>query len=142
MDQTAILKNRNNKGVTLIEMMFALVILLIMSLAVMQTALLGIATNVQNTLRDEAVSIAEMRINQLTSLPFTATLTDPSLVAPGTTPAEAVVTRSFRGFSVQYTPTRTITDISASSKQITITVTWDYKGKSYTHGVTTIMRRQ
>lgn len=132
----------NNKGVTLIEMMFALVILLIASLALMQTALLGISTNVQNTLRDEAVSVAEMRINELTSRPFTASVTDPWLDAPGTTPAETVVPRTFRGFTVHYTPTRTITNISPTSKQITITITWDYKGRSYTHGVTTIMRRQ
>ena len=138
MARNAILTNR---GVTLIEMMFALVILLIMSLALMQTALLGISTNVQNPLRDEAVSIAEMRINQLTNLPFTATTTHADLQALGMV-TEAVVPRNFRGFGVDYAPTRIITDISPTIKQITITVTWNYKGKSFTHGVTTIMRRQ
>lgn len=131
----------NKKGVTLIEMMISLIILLVVSLALMQTALLGLSMNVQNQIRNEAVNVAEMRMNQLTGLPFTRTVTDPSLVAPGTAPAETVVPRNFRGFSIIFTPTRTIADINASSKQITIVVTWNYKGQAYTHGVTTIMRR-
>ncbi len=129
----------NKKGVTLIEMMIALVILLIVSLALMQTAMLGISTNVQNALRDEAVNVAEMRMNQLTSLPFTATVTHTELTSSGT---ETVIPRSFRGFSMDYTPTRTITDINTNSKQITISVAWSYKGRLYTHGITTIMRKQ
>ena len=60
----------NKKGVTLIEMMIALVILLVVSLALMQTAIIGISMNVQNALRDEAVNVAEMRMNQLRSMPF------------------------------------------------------------------------
>jgi len=123
----------NKKGVTLIEMMIALVILLVVSLALMQTALIGIKANLQNTLRDEAVSVAEMRINQLRSLPFDSI---------STAPAEAEVTRNFRGFTQIYTPTRTIDDINANSKQISILVSWTYRGKDYSHGVTTIVRKQ
>lgn len=142
MERTAILTN--NKGVTLIEMMFALVILLIMSLALMKTALLGISVNVQNALRDEAVGIAEMRINQLTNLPFTATTTHPDLQTGGgtVTVTEAAVSRDFRGFRINYTPTRRLTQISATSIQITMSVAWNYRDKSYTHEVTTMMRRQ
>lgn len=135
----------NKKGVTLIEMMISLVILLVVSLALMQTALLGISTNVQNQIRDEAVNVAEMRMNQLTSLPFetgTPPIPTPFLVAPGNVPAETGVPRNFRGFIITFTPTRTIVDINANSKQITISVAWNYKGNAYTHGVTTIMRRQ
>ncbi len=121
----------NKKGVTLIEMMIALVILLVVSLALMQTALIGIKANLQNTLRDEAVSVAEMRINQLRSLPFDS-IPD----------AETPVTRDFRGFTQTYTPTRTIDVINANSKQISILVSWTYRGKDYSHGVTTIVRKQ
>lgn len=131
----------DNKGVTLIEMMMALVILLIVSLALMQTATLGIAINLQNALRDEAVNVAEMRMNHLTSLPFTSTVTHADL-APVIDFTESGIPRSFRGFSVNFTPTRTIADINANSKQITISISWDYRGKSYSHGITTIMRKQ
>ena len=130
----------NNRGVTLIEMMISLVIILIVSLALMQTALVGINTNVQNSMRDEAVSVAEMRMNDLRSLPFTETLTHADL-ASGTTTATPVP-RNLRGATIQYTPSQTISDINTSAKQITISVAWSYRGKSYNHSITSIMRRQ
>jgi prepilin-type N-terminal cleavage/methylation domain-containing protein len=132
----------NKKGVSLIEMMIALVILLVVSLALMQTALLGTSTNVKNQLRDEAVNIAEMRMNQLRSLPFTELNTSDYLKAPGDTPAETVVQRNFRGFSIDYTPARTISDISTDTKQVTIMISWSYRGQAYTHGITSIMRKR
>ena len=131
----------NKKGVTLVEMLVALTILLIVSLALMKTALLGITANVQNALRDEAVSIAEMKINQLTSRPFTETLIHSDLTATTNAP-EAAVRRNFRGFFVDFTPRLTIADLNANSKQMTISVAWAYRGTSYTHSVTTIMRKQ
>lgn len=133
----------NNKGVTLIEMMISLVILLIVSLALMQTASLGMSTNVKNKIRDEAVNIAEMRMNHLRSLPFTDTFTHADLAATGGVDVtEAVVQRDFRNFHIDFTPKRKIADISTAAKQITITVSWNYRGQTYTHGVTTIVRKQ
>jgi len=131
----------NNKGVTLIEMMVAIVILLIVSLALMQTSLVGISTNVKNLMRDEAVNIAEMRINQLRNQQFTASTVSSALTAT-TDAAEAALQRSFRGFSVDFTPSLTIADITGDTKQITVTVSWSYKGKANSQGMTTIMRRQ
>jgi prepilin-type N-terminal cleavage/methylation domain-containing protein len=130
----------NKKGVTLIEMMISLLIILIVSLALMQTTLVGMNTNQINLLRDEAVSVAEMRMNQLKSLPFTNTAVDSNLNAGVT--VEAVVSRTINGFSLIYRPTRTITDVSADSKQIAITITWNYKNKNYSHSVISIMRKQ
>lgn len=57
----------DNKGMSLVEVMVALVILLFVSLAMMQTALVSIESNMRNVLRDEAVSIAEMRMNDAKS---------------------------------------------------------------------------
>jgi type IV pilus assembly protein PilV len=125
----------NNKGMTLIEVMFALVILLISSLALMQTATLGISMNVQNALRDEAVNVAEMEMNDLRSRPF-----DNIASAAITT----VASRNFRGFTVNYTITPTVTDINASSqqsKQITVAVAWSYRNKDYKHEITTLLRK-
>jgi prepilin-type N-terminal cleavage/methylation domain-containing protein len=131
----------NKKGVTLIEMMISLVILLIVSLALIKTQTLGLATNVKNQLRDEAVNIAEMRMNNLRSLPFNDTLIHADLTATaGTT--EAAIRRNFRGFFIDFTPTRTITNISTDAKQITVTVSWSYMGQASSHGVMTIMRKQ
>jgi prepilin-type N-terminal cleavage/methylation domain-containing protein len=131
----------NKKGVTLIEMMISLVILLIVSLALMKTQSLGLSSNVKNQLRDEAVNIAEMRMNQLRSLPFNDTLIHADLTATaGVT--ETAVRRNFRGFFIDFTPRRKIADISTDAKQITITVSWSYLGQTNSHGVMTIMRKQ
>ena len=126
----------NNKGMTLIEIMIALVILLISSLALMQTASLGITMNVQNVLRDEAVNVAEIEMNDLRSRPFD------NIASAATT---TVVSRNFRGFTVDYTVTPTVTDINASSqqsKQISVSVAWSYRNKDYKHEITTLLRKQ
>lgn len=130
----------NKKGVTLIEMMISLLIIMIVFLALMQTTVIGLSTNLQNSLRDEAVGIAEMRMNELKGLRFTNSSVDANLAAGVT--AEADVSRNIRGFSVNYSPTRTIADISFDSKQITIMITWSYKNHNYTHTITSIMRKQ
>lgn len=135
MGRTAV---SNNRGVTLIEVMISFVLILIVSLALMQTQLLGISTNVQNQLRDEAVNVVEMRLSQLRNRPFTEAVTHTDLAPTAGTP-EAAVTRKIRGFTVDFTPSRQIVDISPEAKQITITVQWSYRGQNYTHGSTTIM---
>jgi len=126
----------NKKGMTLIEIMIALVILLISSLALMKTASLGITMNVQNALRDEAVNVAEIEMNDLRSRPFD------NIASAATT---TVVSRNFRGFTVDYTVTPTVTDINASSqqsKQISVSVAWSYRNKDYSHEITTLLRKQ
>jgi type IV pilus assembly protein PilV len=60
MLQTVLL---NKKGLTLVEVMIALVVLLLVFLALMQTALVSIDSNMINALRDEAVNIAEEKMN-------------------------------------------------------------------------------
>jgi len=124
----------SKKGMTLIEVMISLVILLFVSLAVMQTAVLGINTNLQNSIRDEAVNVADLRMNELRDTAFDG-------ISIGTAP-ETGISRNFRGASVTYTPTRKVDKIDDNTKQITMSVAWIYRGKNYTHSATTIMRRQ
>ncbi len=123
----------NKKGMTLIEVMFALVILLIASLALMKTALLGINMNVQNALRDEASNVAEAEMNYLRSQTFD----NISSAATST-----IASRKFRGFTVDYSVTPTPVDITTDSKQITIRVDWNYRGQGYSHSITSILRKQ
>lgn len=132
MEETVLL---NKKGMTLIEVMFAIIILLISSLALMQTALLGISMNVQNVLRDEAVNVADMEMNFLRSQ-----LYDNIDTAATTT----VASRNFRGFTVDYIITPTVQNINASSqqsKQISVKVEWSYRNKGYEHEITTLLRK-
>jgi type II secretory pathway pseudopilin PulG len=134
----------SKNGMTLIEVLLALVILMIVSLAVMQTALVAMNANLQNSLRDEAVNIVDMRVNELRSA-ATGTQFDGGDLATPSNPTitnETPISRSFRAFSVNYTPTRTVSSINTDTKQVTMSVAWLFRGRNYTHSVTTIMRRQ
>lgn len=127
----------NKKGLTLVEVMIALVVLLIVSLALMQTALVSIDANMANILRDEAVSIAEMRMNEARNTPFN------NLVGTLNT----TILRNFRNANFQYTVTRMVTNLNSDNKQVNITVTWEWKentvanGNPLTHSITSIVKR-
>lgn len=149
----------NKKGLTLIEVLVALVITLVLFLALMQTALLSIDSNMKNLLRDEAVNIAEMRMNEARNLAFTETtdnlVSDTVSLAGADCPTGfsatgVLVERNFRNISdLDFCTNRTIScpestpcPSSPTMKQIDITVGWRWKGENYTHSVSTIVRRQ
>jgi hypothetical protein len=102
----------------------------------MQTALVGIDSNTRNALRDEAVSIAEMKMNEARNIPFDT--------LSGVT---EIVNRNFRSTSVPFTVTRTVNNLTTDNQHINITVTWEWKektvanGNPYTHSITTIRKR-
>lgn len=148
----------NKTGLSLIEVMIALVVFLVVFLALMQTALVSISSNMINVLRDEAVSIAEMRMNEARALPFTQTVdslvddgTDASLTATicpanfvtnfGTTGLR--VSRNLRNISnFDFCTNRDVNTLNTDNKQVFITVGWKWKGEDYTHSISTILRRQ
>jgi len=145
MEQTVFRDRLNNKGMSLIEMFIALVIILITSLAMMSTALLGIQTNMANSLRDEAVGVAEAKMNELRNLQFTADGIHASLAATGAGgTAEPSVARMIRASSFTFSVRKTIVDVGTAGdlKQVTIAVTWTFKGQNYTHSITSILKRQ
>ena len=128
----------NKTGFTLVEVMVALVISLVLGLALMQTAMVGIDSNMVNVLREEAVNIAERKVSDARNIPFDSLVSDPS----------AAITRSMRNIiSYSYTVTQTVTSLGSDSKLVTVTVTWDWKDKTaangnpYTHTMTTVVRR-
>jgi len=122
----------DKRGFSQVELMISLVLLLLVFLALAQTALVSIDSNMTNILRDEAVSVAEMKMNEARSTGFD------TLLAGITT---ETVNRDFRSITnFQYTATRTVTDRNLN-KQIDITVTWNWKGNPYTHSITTIVRK-
>jgi prepilin-type N-terminal cleavage/methylation domain-containing protein len=137
----------NKKGMTLIEIMIALLLLAVVSLAVMQTALVGMRTNLQNAERDEAVNIADQRLNELNSRATGTYFNGGTPTIPGGDftigpYVEPTISRNFRGFSVNYIPTRNVTKLNATTMQVTMAVSWVYSKQTFTHQVTTIMRKQ
>ncbi len=130
----------NKRGFTLVEVMIALVVTLVVFLALMQTALVGIDSNMINVLRDEAVSIAGQRMNEARNTLFDS-------LGAGTT--SGTVTRNIRNITnFSYTVTRIVTSLNTDNKQIDITIRWEWKDKTvangnpYIHSITTIVRRQ
>ncbi len=136
----------NNKGATLVEIMIAFVIMLFVMLALMQTAMLSMESNMTNSLRDEAVSVAEMRMNETRNLTYANILSDTTSLSgadcPGGFSSSGLLVekniRSVVGFD--FCTNRTVTTLSTDSKQITISVGWKWKGQNYTHSASTIMR--
>jgi type IV pilus assembly protein PilV len=135
MLQTAL---KNNRGLTLVEVTISLVVLLLVMLALMQTALLSIDSNMLNVLRDNAVNIAEEQMKEARSTAFDSV----------TSSAAAPVLRNIRNISdFSYSAATAVTNINIDTKQIVVTVSWDWKqrtaanGDPYTHTISSILSR-
>lgn len=121
----------NNRGVTLVEVIIALTLMLVVFLALMQTAIVSIDSNIKNLLRDDAVSIAEAGMDEARNVPFD--------LLSGSTPS--AVERKARDITTTYNVTRAVTDLNADNKKVDVTVQWTWKGETYTHRDTTIIRK-
>jgi prepilin-type N-terminal cleavage/methylation domain-containing protein len=123
----------DGKGLTLVEVLIAMVILLFVSLALMQTALLSIDSNMKNILRDEAVSIADQKMDEARNEPFS------SLATISNVPVTRDI-RKIQNFS--YSVRRSVTNVNTDNKQVDITVGWTWKGQPYSHTISTIVRNE
>jgi len=152
---------RDKAGLTLVEVMIALVIFLFVFFALMQTALVSIDSNMINTLRSEAVNIAEMRMNEARNDPFVSVVPDTgSLIVDGCASVDCPTgfsatgecfpmnVRSISGF--KFCTNLACTELGgdgncatddADNKQVNITVGWKWKGENYTHRITTVRPR-
>jgi prepilin-type N-terminal cleavage/methylation domain-containing protein len=133
----------NKRGVTLIEVMIALAVLLIVFMGLIQAALLSIDHNLRNEVRDEAVRIAAEAMTNLKAEGFggpdlgdNSGLTYsypgvspapngarlPAAVKPGPSPS-----RSFGNFSQPYTVGSEVQQLDSNNKQVTIRVHYTYR---------------
>ena len=156
------------RGVSLVEVMIALVVLLLVMTGLLQSALLSIDHNLRNVLRDEAVRIADQRMNGrlmlddnvtfydgLRVIPFSGTPNSLSSIATSNWTAPVVVTRNFRDLTKPYSVCWRITSIDAETIQIEVAVGWNHKGENvpqpvgtentattaeYVHQITTLRR--
>jgi type II secretory pathway pseudopilin PulG len=153
---------RNSKGLTLVEVMIALVVFLFVFFALMQTALVSIDANMINSLRNEALNIAEMRMNEARNESFVGLFSDAGDLSAcdcptgfgGTGTCVERDIRSVSGFdfctNLQCTEVvggggvggdgNCATD-DAVNKQVHITVGWKWKDQDYTHRITTVRKR-
>lgn len=142
---------KDRRGLSLVEVMIAMVVLLFVSLALMQTALVSIESNMKNVLRDEAVVIAEERINRAKAIGFgnlTTGDTTPLLPAPAC-PANFVTkyingqwhTVSLKGISnFGFCSSMWVTSLGNYDRRVDVFVGWNWKGVEYNHDSTAIVR--
>jgi hypothetical protein len=145
--------------------MMALLVLLFVSLALMQTALVSIESNMKNVLRNEAVSIAEARIAQARGSAGSATSFDALLSDDTPTdvdkrnnttdcpsgPSEFMTVfgtngvlykRSLKNIAdFRYCTNMTVTPLGVEDKEVVVTVAWLWKGETYSHTNSTVLRR-
>jgi prepilin-type N-terminal cleavage/methylation domain-containing protein len=130
---------KNNRGMTLIEVMIAIVITFIVFLGLSGSGLFVLNENIKNSLRDEAVSVAGMEMEQVRNTSFESLYS-----APGTQSIDNVV-RQIRGLNVNYGVTRTVTILDFNNLQVSINVAWtrteNNQTKSYNDNIATIVRR-
>jgi type II secretory pathway pseudopilin PulG len=134
----------NKSGATLIEVLFALGILAIVAVALMQSSIIVLQTSVQNEMRDEAVRLAEQRMNEVRSGPGGFDNADPgggNLDMVVGTVVYPTVTRQIRNAPVPFTVTRIVLGLDTNTKQVTVTVDWLFRGKPYNHSIMSIVRR-
>lgn len=124
----------DNRGLTLIEVLVSLVIVFIVFIGLSSSGLLVLEENIKNSLRDEAVGVAEMDVQEARNLAFASLVSDNA--ARTVTPP-----RQIRGFNADYAVRRTVADLDGSTKQLTVAVTWTRRGRSYSHQVATIVRQ-
>lgn len=122
---------KTEEGFSLIEALVAMLILSVILLGALQGLMVSYRTSSTNTLRNEAISMAEETANALRNTPY-ANLVD------GTT--TNIVSRQVANASVPFTVTQIVADSVASvAKSVQITVTWPYQGQTITHTTTIIV---
>lgn len=140
---------RNNKGFTLVEVMIALTILLFVFLALMQTALVSIDSNMRNLLRDEAIAIAEERMSQARNITLASLVSDNGWTGPaaaGICPANfavfggngVLVQRNFRNVANFNFCTNMNVVTAGNGRQVTIAVWWQWKDEQLNHTISTL----
>ncbi len=121
----------DSRGVTLVEVMISLVILLIVFMGLIQASLLSINHNLRNEIRDEAVRVAAEYMSRTRSDSFGNLVgTGGYVTFPGT--PTAGITRNFRNLQLQFLVEREIDVVDINIRRIGIRVSWWYPGDDTT----------
>jgi Tfp pilus assembly protein PilV len=131
-----------NKGFTLVEMMISIVIIMISLLALLTMMLKTIDANTSNEMRSAAVRLTNLTAEALLAIPTPKDIAPDPLVTAGTytrIPNDLhqdncglpEVQQSIRGARKTFDIGWTVVDTSNSVKQISIAVSYDYKGQGF-----------
>ncbi|MFI5294082.1 MAG: prepilin-type N-terminal cleavage/methylation domain-containing protein [Thermodesulfovibrionales bacterium] len=125
----------NQKGVTLVEVLISLVILLIVFMGLIQASILSINHNLRNAMRDEAVRIASeymsmarstANIDKIAGAQSAVNLCPAVFTAAA--PLSTTINRGIRNINQQFIVTTTgcYTDATYSIAEATVTVNYIY----------------
>ncbi len=120
---------KNKKGFTIIESLVAIAILTILLLGILASIMVIMDYTTRNLLREEAVKIAEEYADLYRSYPI-------DKIHPSDYKKEY---KKIRNFTVEYVVKITSTDTTPQVKELTITVEWKYKGKTYQYQIKTLV---
>ena len=118
-------------GFSIVELLVAVVILVFVSIALMQTAIVNIEFNMKNAVRDEGVRLAGESLDDMRNAPFANLLTLYNA-------APVDVERRVRNVPFKYAVTNTATDITANNKRLSTFVSWQWKGEFFNTTVSTV----
>jgi type IV pilus assembly protein PilV len=113
-----------------VEVLVAMLILMIGLLGMLQVINLAVRTNLQNEVRDRAVTIAEDRLAREKSMPFA------NITATGEKTLS--LPSSIRSGTANYDVTLKVDNIG-NSKKIDIGVRWQHRGETYEHVVSSFV---
>jgi len=118
---------RLNKGFTLVELLVSMLILSIMFLALLHSLTIYMQHNMLNTLRNEAIKIAQGCAEQ---------------IRVGQTCSNTVI-KNFRKFSVTFNVSAPDPNsFSSGTNSVTITVSYTYANKNYSYVLRTVAYKE
>ena len=126
---------------TLVEVLVAMAIVFIVFLGMSSAGLVVLDQNIKNSQRDEAVSVAEMEMQQMRNTPFNVL----ALATDNVSVSIDNVSRRIRGLNVNYGVWRTVNHLDFNNLEVSIRVTWNRiennQARSYNHTILTIVRQ-
>ncbi len=119
----------SENGFTLLEALFAILILSVMLLGLIPAFMKAYKINQELALREAAIEIANDRIEMLRSEDF-------STISSNST----TVTRQIKKASIPYSVNTTVTTLYGGElKSVTVRVFWNYRGDQESYNATTII---
>lgn len=120
---------QKNKGFTLVEVLVAIAFLTISMLAVLHALGLSVEHNMKNIIMDEAVLIADQKMNELRNTP----------IASLTSSTQSPLLRTFRNVTISYNVNWIVQNFSADSRTIQVLVQWRWKNIDHQHSATSVV---